>query len=169
MSAELSRLHAEFTAELATLRQKDEQKQQQQQLIHQQNRNQQVQQNVYQHPRHQQQQSLYHRLRYHHHLYRQPQTQASYLSTLQKRNRNLPIWSTNYFALYRALQRRSGLARFVGYSGKSHFVRLYTEGLRKYVEETREKQERETERESEGREVLWPNVQVVVGRGAVGM
>ena len=48
-------------------------------------------------------------------------------------------------------------------------MRLYTEGLRKYVEETREKQERETERESEGREVLWPNVQVVVGRGAVGM
>ncbi|XP_014558227.1 hypothetical protein COCVIDRAFT_95138 [Bipolaris victoriae FI3] len=148
MSTELSRLRAEFTAELATIRQKDEvQKLSQQQN---QNQNRQVQQNIHHHPRnHQQQQTLHHRL---HH--------DSYLTALQKRNRALPIWSVNYFALHRALQRKSGLARFVDCSGKSQFVRLYVEGVARYEKEVREKKERER-REEEG-EVLWPNVQVVV-------
>ncbi|EUC42384.1 hypothetical protein COCMIDRAFT_28983 [Bipolaris oryzae ATCC 44560] len=162
MSTELARLRAEFTTELAAVHQKDEQKNPllQQSQDQNQHQNQQVQQNIYHHPRPQQQQrTLYHR-------HRHPQTQAAYTTALQKSNRNLPIWSVNYFELHHALQRKSGLARFVDFSGRTHFVRLYSEGLRRYVEE-----ERESEREEEGeeREVLWPNVQVVVvGRGVGG-
>lgn len=140
MSTELSRLRAEFTAELATIRQKDEVQKLPQQQNQNQNQNRQVQQNIHHHPRnHHQQQTLHHSLpSHHHHLHRD-----SYLTALQKRNRALPIWSVNYFALHRALQRKSGLARFVDCSGKSQFVRLYAEGVARYEEEVREKKERE--------------------------
>ncbi|KAH7562803.1 hypothetical protein BM1_02323 [Bipolaris maydis] len=159
MSTELARLRAEFTAELAATRQKDQQQQQQQQLFtHQQN-----QQHEYQPLLHQSQHN-----RYHHHLHPR-QTLESYKTALQKRNRALPVWSTNYFALYHTLQSKSGLTRFVDCSGKSHFVKLYNEGMRRYAEEVREREEKE-EREREGKEVLWPNVQVVVvGRRTVGV